>query len=116
MVGPKLLLTEGVPTPVTFKVALAGLVVVTGMPPGPAEVNLPAGMVLIQFPGAVEVTLTATVQEPGVDPVCAGTVPPLKVIVDVPAVAVAVPPQLFDARLTIVIFVGKLSVHAAFVN
>jgi hypothetical protein len=68
LLGLKLLLTEGAPVPLTFKVALAGVVLVMFMPPGPLAFNLPAGIVLIQFPGVVEVTLTDTVQDPGVVP------------------------------------------------
>jgi hypothetical protein len=68
LLGLKLLATVGAPAPVTFNVALAGLVVVMLIPPGPEELNVPAGMVLIQFPATAEVTLTVTVQDPGVDP------------------------------------------------
>jgi hypothetical protein len=40
----------------------------------------------------VEVTFTVTVQEPGVDPTCAGTVPPIKD--NVLPTAVTIPPQV----------------------
>lgn len=116
LLGLKFLLTVGVPAPVTFNVALAGLVVVTLIPPGPEELNLPAGMVLIQFPATAEVTFTATVQDPGVEPDCAGTVPPVSEMVDVPAGADAVPPQLFDCSPAIVMLEGIVSVQAALVN
>jgi hypothetical protein len=69
LLGPKLLLTEGATVPVTFRVALAGLVVVMFIPPGPVEVSVRAGMVLIQLPGVFEVTTMDTVHLPGVDPV-----------------------------------------------
>jgi hypothetical protein len=68
LLGLKLLLTVGAPIPVTFRVALAGLVVVMVIPPGPVDVNVRAGMVLIQLPGVLEVTIMDTVQLPGVDP------------------------------------------------
>jgi len=115
VLGLKLLLTEGTPAAETFRVALAGLVLLIVVPP-PVELRAPIGIVLIKFPGVVEVTLTDTVQEPGVDPDWAGTVPPLKDMVVVPATAVAVPPQLFAVRPTTLIPAGKLSVHEALVN
>ena len=90
--GLKLLLTEGGRVPLTCKVALAGLVLVTGMP-SPVEVSAPAGMVLIRFPGVVEVILMDTVHEPGVAPTWAGTVPPLSDRVVEPAAAATEPPQ-----------------------
>jgi hypothetical protein len=65
--GLKLLLTEGIGLPATFKVALAGLVLLI-VEPSPVEVNAPAGMVLIRFPAVVEVTLIETVHDPGVIP------------------------------------------------
>lgn len=89
--GLKLLLTEGVGIPVTFKVALAGLVFVMVVPP-PVEFNLPASMVFIKLPETCEVTFTVTVHDPAFDPTCAGTVPPVKLIeVDV---VETVPPQV----------------------
>jgi len=107
--------TEGVPAEVTFNVALAGLVLLIVVPP-PLELKAPMGIVLILAPGTEEVTLTDTVHEPGVDPVWAGTVPPLKEIVVEPAAAVTVPPQVLVLTPTIVIPAGKLSVQLAFVN
>ena len=65
--GLKLLLTEGGRVPVTFRVALAGLVLVIVMP-SPVEVSAPAGRVLMRFPGVVEVILMDTVHDPGVVP------------------------------------------------
>jgi hypothetical protein len=56
--------------------------------------NSPEGMVLMRFPTAVEVTVTVTVQDPGVVPVCAGTVPPRRDNVADPATAVTVPPHV----------------------
>jgi hypothetical protein len=48
----------------TVSVELVDIVFVT-----PFEVaNAPAGMVLVELPGVLEVTSIATVQEPGVDP------------------------------------------------
>ena len=90
--GLKLLLTEGIGLPPTFKVALAGLVLVM-LELSPVEVNAPAGMVLIRFPAVLEVTLSETVHEPGVIPSWAGTVPPLNERLVAPATAVTEPPQ-----------------------
>ena len=92
VVGAKRLLKEGACTVLTFKVALAGVVFVIEFP-APVELSAPAGIVLIRFPGVVEVTSTAIVQDPGVVPTCAGTVPPLNDKVVVPAAAVTVPPH-----------------------
>ena len=75
----KLLLREGGSTAATWSVALAGssLVIGTMVPlSSPDEVNSLAGMVLIKFPGVVEVTATVTVQDPGEPPLWRGTVPP----------------------------------------
>ncbi len=90
--GLKLLLTDGSEMPATFKVALAGLVLVM-IVPSPVEVNAPAGMVLIRFPAVVEVTLIETVHDPGVIPSWAGTVALFTDKVVEPAAAVAEPPQ-----------------------
>ena len=116
LVGLKLLETEGVPVPVTFRVALASLVLVIFMPPEPVELSSPAGIILIQLPGTLDVTLTDTVHDADVEPVLAGTVPLLKEMVDVPGVAVAVPPQEFEMMPRILMFAGMLSVHDALVN
>jgi hypothetical protein len=60
---------EGGCVPVTFNVALAGLVLVIVVPPPVAESSR-AGIVLIRFsPAAVEVTLMVTEHRPGVAPV-----------------------------------------------
>lgn len=90
--GLKLLLMEGTGLAATFKVALAGLVLVT-VEPAPVEFNAPAGRVLIRFPAVVEVTLSETVHDPGVIPSWAGTVPPLNEKLVEPAAAVTEPPQ-----------------------
>lgn len=92
MVGLKLLLTEGVGLPVTFRVALAGVVLLMFTPP-PVELNAPAGMVLIKFPTVAEVTLIDTVHDPGVVPDCEGTIPPLKDKLVPPAGALTEPLQ-----------------------
>ena len=91
VLGLKLLLTVGVGDPVTFRVALAGLVLLMFVPP-PVELSAPIGMVLIKLPAVNDVTLMETVQDPGVDPDWAGTVPPVKVIVVV--VVETDPPQV----------------------
>lgn len=49
------------------------------------------------MPAMVEVTLTVTVQEPGVEPTCAGTVPPIREST-VPETCTR-PPQLLVAPL-----------------
>lgn len=90
--GLKLLLIEGIGIPATFKVALAGLVLVM-LEPSPVDVSAPAGMVLIRFPAVVEVTLIETVHDPGAIPIWAGTVPPLNENSVEPATAVTEPPQ-----------------------
>jgi len=118
--GVKLLVTEGGWIPVTFKVALAGVVFEMFTPP-PVEVNAPAGIVLIRFPVVVEVTLIDTVHAPGVTPDWAGTVPPLKDKVVDPATAVTEPPhELVNPTGLAMESPGctpiKLSIHAALVN
>ena len=62
--------------------------------PPPVELNAPAGIVLMRFPGVVDVTSIATVHEPGVVPTWAGTVPPLNENDVPPATAVTLPPQV----------------------
>jgi hypothetical protein len=114
-VGLKLLLTDGAVVPVTFRVALAGLVLVMFVPP-PVDVRAPTGIVLIRLPGVVEVTLMDTVHLPAVVPVWAGTVPPLREKVDEPAVAVTEPPQVLPVTPTTVIPLGMLSVQDALVS
>jgi hypothetical protein len=89
----KLFRMVGGRTPPTCRVALAGSVFEMALPPPMAD-NSPDGMVLIRFPSAVEVTVTDTVQDPGIVPVCAGTVPPAKDNVVDPATAVTVPPHV----------------------
>jgi hypothetical protein len=84
--------------------------------PPPVELKAPTGMVLIFAPGTEDVTLTDTVHDPGVDPDCAGTVPPLREIEVDPAIAVAVPPQVFPVTPTTVIPAGRLSVQEALLS
>ena len=80
--------------PVTFKVALAGVVLVMVVPP-PVEESSPAGILLMRFPGVVEVTSIDTVHDPGVpDGDCSGTVPPVKDNVVPPGEAATEPPQV----------------------
>ena len=79
----------------TCSVALAGDVFVT-VPSPPLDLRVLAGMVFIRFPNVVEVTSTATVQDPGVAAVCRGTVPPLRDSTVPPGEAVTLPPQLFE--------------------
>jgi hypothetical protein len=92
--GFKLLLTPGGKFPFTFSVALAGEVLLIVVPP-PVDDSSAAGIVLMRFPTVVEVTLTETVHDPGIAPVWAGTVPPLREKEVAPATAVTVPPQVF---------------------
>ncbi len=120
MLGLKLLLTEGIGFPVTFNVALAGVVLLMFVPP-PVELNAPAGIVLIKFPTVLEVTLIETVHDPGVAPDCAGTVPPDKDKVVPPAAALTEPPQvLVNPTGLAIVKPGwtpiKLSVQAALVK
>ena len=89
--GLKLFPTSGVVVPSTFRVALAGLVLLIFVPP-PVELRAPTGIVLIRLPLVSEDTLTVTVHEPGIEPDCGGTVPPVSVMVV--AVVDTVPPQL----------------------
>lgn len=91
--GLKLLLTEGVGVPVTFSVALAGLVLLIVVPP-PVAFSAPTGIVLIKLPVVTDVTFTFSVQDPTVEPTCAGTVPPLNDKVVEPLTAFTVPPQV----------------------
>jgi hypothetical protein len=63
----KLLFTVGGGTPTTFRVALAGVVLVM-MSPSPMEVNASAASLLMRFPGVYDVTSIATVHDPGVTP------------------------------------------------
>ena len=93
--GEKDLFTDGGLTPITVRVALAGVVFVIETPP-PVELNALAGIVLIRLPMVVEVTLMPTVHSPGVMPTCGGTVPPLNDKVVVPETAVTLPPQVFE--------------------
>src|ERR1044071_6988047 len=89
----KLLRMVGGRTPPMCNVALAGSVLEMVVPPPDADSSR-AGIVLIRLPTAVEVTVMVTVQAPGVDPVWAGTVPPLNDKVVDPATAVTEPPQV----------------------
>lgn len=116
----KLFWIDGGSTPPTYSVALAGSVLLMVVPP-PEDDNSPAGIILTRFPTTVAVTLMDTVQDPGVDPLCAGTVPPLSTKVVVPGTAVTVPPQvLMTPAGSSITMPGcsrtKLSVQDAFVN
>lgn len=118
--GLKLFVTEGVWMASTCKVALAGVVLEMVVPP-PVEVNAPAGIVLMMFPGVVDVTLMDTVQDPGVTPDWAGTVPPLKDNVVEPATAVTVPPHVLVKPTGLAMdrpgcIPIKLSIQEAFVS
>jgi hypothetical protein len=75
-------------------------------------------MVFVKLPGVLDVTLIAIVQDPDVDPACAGMLPPISNKLVPPGAAVIVPPHELDrpAGFAIVIPAGKLSVNAAFVN
>lgn len=87
---------DGAKTVLTVKVALAGVELVME-PPLPEPLKVPAGIVFTRLPGVVEVTSTDTVQEPGVLPDWAGTVPPFRARVVPPAVAKTLPPQVVAA-------------------
>jgi hypothetical protein len=117
--GLKLLtmLIDGGPGWITIKEAVAGLALVT-VPPPPLAVKLLIVLVTVMVVALTPVILTVTVHEPGVEPVWAGTVPPAKEMVDVPATAVTVPPQLLTivGLLATVIGTGKLSVQEALVK
>jgi hypothetical protein len=89
--------------------------------PPPVEDKARAGIVLMMFPGIVEVTLIDTVHDPGAEPVCAGTVPPLKEKDVAPTPAFTKPPQLFvmptgSAMVRPGCTPFKASVHDAFVS
>ena len=51
---------------------------------------------MIRLPGVVDVTSTDIVQEPGVEPTWAATVPPLKEMVVVPVLAMTMPPHVLS--------------------
>ena len=98
VLGEKLLFKVGDRMMLTRKVVLAGVLLVIVSPP-PEEVSAPAGIVLIRFPGVVEVTSTDTLHAPGVTPVWAGTVPSLNEKVVPPGTAVTEPPQVLEALI-----------------
>jgi len=77
--------------------------------PVPLLVDETGPVVLLYVPGMLEVTLTLTAQEP----LCA-TDPPASEMLPLPAVAVAVPPQLLVSPLGVATttFAGRLSVNA----
>ena len=77
-------------------------------------VKAPMGSVFRWLP-AVAVTSTVTVQTPGVVLLPPGIVPPVKVSVELPAVAESTPPQVLVAlgEASIVTPLGKVSVNAA---
>lgn len=119
VLGEKLLFNVGARTISTCRVALAGVLLVTG-PNSPDEVNEFAGIVLIRLPGVVEVTSIDTVHEPGV-PTASGTVPPLNDKVVPPGTAVTEPPHVFDTFAGLAMKMPgctptKLSVQLALVN
>lgn len=89
------LLSVGASTTSTWRVALAGVVFVTG-PWLPVDDSAPVGSVLIKLPGVNDVTSTETVHEPGSAPTCLGTVPPLNDRVVPPGTAPTVPPHVFS--------------------
>ncbi len=115
VLGANDLLREGGWTLFICSVALAGVVLVTGtVPVGSVECNVLAGIVLTWFPAIVDVTFTVTVQEPGVIPTWAGTVPPMRERV-VPTI-VTTPPQVFvvfGGTATFKFAEERSSVHAA---
>src|SRR5689334_4789002 len=94
--GAKLLFKVGAWITPTRNVALAGVVLVIVLP-APEEVSPPAGIVLIRFPGVVEVTSTETLHEPGVTAVWAGTIPPLNEKAVPPGTIITKPPQVVEA-------------------
>ena len=119
--GLKVFDTVGVGIPVTFRVALAGLVLLMLDPPAPVALSAPTGIVLIKLPVVMEVTFTLTVQEPAVEPTWAGTVPPLRDKLVAPLTAVTVPPHELVTPGALAIFSPgwmptKLSAHDVFVN
>src|SRR5215208_2787204 len=116
LLGLKLLLTVGCPASFTCRVALAGLMFETFIPLRSLEVNVPAGILFVNVPGFGAVTFTVTIHEPGADPILAGIVPPFSVIVDVPADAVTVPPQVFPVTFTTLNPVGISSLSEALVK
>ena len=86
--------------------------------PLPLDDSAFLGIVLIKFPIVVDVTSMPTVQDPGVGPVCAGTVPPLSERVVPPLCAETVPPQEFETFTGLAIKIpdctpAKLSVQEA---
>src|SRR5215471_12049432 len=78
--GLNALAIDGGPTTVSVSLAVA---------PVPPLVELTAPEVLVKAPAAVPVTLTTTVQE-----LFTAMLPPVRLMLDPPAVAEAVPPQL----------------------
>src|SRR5206468_3444723 len=62
--------------------------VAEAVPAGPVSVEVTGSVVLFFVPALVPVTFTATVQEP-----LAGSVTPVRLTLDVPAIAVTAPPQ-----------------------
>jgi len=70
--------------------------------------NPPAGTVFVKAPAFAAVTSTVTVQEPS-----AGIAPPVKVTVELPALAVTAPPQVVVPPLETNTPVGKVSTRGA---
>jgi hypothetical protein len=73
------------------------------------KVDETASVVLLYVPGVLEVTLTLMAQEP-----LSATDPPVSEMLPLPAVAVAMPPQLLASPLGVATttFAGRLSVNA----
>jgi hypothetical protein len=101
---------EPAPTAKTVPVEAVLLCVPIG---GTATCKAPAGSELVKLPTVDAVTFTVIVQTPGTPLDTPGIVPPVSVIVELPAVAVNVPPQVVLAPdgVAITIPLGKLSVN-----
>src|SRR5215470_15731142 len=92
------------------RLACATVSVAEAVLPVPPFVELTGPLVLLNVPGTALVTFTATVQE-----LATAIVPPLRVMLPEPAVAVTVPPpQLPDKPLGVATttFAGRLSLNA----
>ena len=105
----------GAATAATESVALAGVPFVVPS----AVVSELAGIVLMWFPGVIDVTSIWKVQVPGVDPTCSGIVADAIATEFAPAVAVTVAPahvvEAFGVGATTT-FGGRLSVTAPLVS
>src|SRR5207253_8692889 len=76
------------------------------------------GMVFVTVPAVLEVTLALKAHDPRIEPLAAGTVPPVRPNDAPPATALTVPPQvvLVVTGEAMVTPAGRLSVSAAFVS